>query len=466
MAIFMVVALLVPSGSAQAPPPPPAGTPPPPPPGASDAAPAPFKPEELEQIVAPIALYPDPLLAQIFMASTYPIEIVQAARFLKANANLKGDALNEALKKETWDDSVKSLVSFPPVLTMMDEKLDWTQKLGDAFLDQQKETMDAVQRLRAKAQAQGNLKSTAEQKVIVEPAPPAASAPPPADAQQTIIKIEPANPQVVYVPTYSTAVYGPWPYPAYPPYYYYPPGYAAGAALFSFGIGMAVGGALWGGCNWGGGEVDIDINKNNNFSRNVNRTDVSAKRTERQASRGEGRQSGSGKWEHNPEHRKGAQYRDSKTQQRFDKSGPANAASREAFRGRADQGRQDLSRGGAQGGRDFGGPSAGTREGGAGGRDLGGGGAGTREGGAGGRDVGGGGAGGSRDVGGGGAGGRDVSRGGGGSAFDGTGQGRSVQNHSQRGNSSLGSSRSSGGGASRAGGGGSRGGGGGRGGRR
>jgi len=112
------------------------------------AAPA-FKPEELEQIAAPIALYPDPLLAQIFMASTYPVEIVQAARFAQANPNLKGDQLNEELKKQDWDDSVKSLVSFPDVLTMMDQKLDWTQKLGDAVLGQQKELMDAIQRLRA-----------------------------------------------------------------------------------------------------------------------------------------------------------------------------------------------------------------------------------------------------------------------------------------------------------------------------
>ena len=153
----------------------------------------------------------------------------------------------------------------------MDEKLDWTQKLGDAFLDQQKELLDAVQRLRARAQTEGNLKSTTEQKVTVEPpraAPPAArasrrrrpwwsgAAPP------TVIKIEPANPQVVYVPSYNpTVVYGAWPYPAYPPYYPYPPGYAFGAAALSFGVGMAVGAAVWGNCNWGGGDVDVNVNK-------------------------------------------------------------------------------------------------------------------------------------------------------------------------------------------------------------
>src|SRR6185436_5968258 len=172
MVVLFSVTLLVPNGGAQDPPT--------------------FKPEELEQIVAPIALYPDPLIAQIFMASTYPVEIVQAARFAKANASLKGDALNEALQKETWDDSVKALVTFPQVLTMMNEKLDWTQKIGDAFLAQQKDVMDAVQRLRAKAQAAGNLESTKEQKVIVEPAASPATAP--SAGTTTVIRIEPTDP--------------------------------------------------------------------------------------------------------------------------------------------------------------------------------------------------------------------------------------------------------------------------------
>ena len=227
-------------------------------------------------MAAPIALYPDPLLAQVLMASTYPLEIVQAARFVKDNPNLKGDQLDEKLKDQTWDDSVKSLVVFPQVLALMDEKLDWTQKLGDAFLAQQKELLDAVQRLRARAQTEGNLKSTPEQTVTVEPAaaapPPRRRPPPPPQTvvvqQQPaqVIKIEPANPQVVYVPAYNpTVVYGAWPYPAYPPYYPYPPGYAFGAAALSFGVGMAVGAAVWGNCNWGGGNVDVDVNKNQNL---------------------------------------------------------------------------------------------------------------------------------------------------------------------------------------------------------
>ena len=322
----------------------------------------PFKPEELEQIVAPIALYPDPLIAQIFMASTYPLEIVQAERFAKANANLKGDQLDEALKKYTWDDSVKSLVYFPQVLTMMNEKLDWTQNLGDAFLASEKGVMDAVQRLRAKAQAEGNLKSTPEQIVATEPAPP----PPPGQvvvqqAPAQIITIQPANPQVVYVPTYNpTVVYGAWPYPAYPPYPpYYPPGYVAGTALLSFGLGMAAGAAIWGNCNWGGGDVDVNVSNSNNFTNKVNTGDIANKRVEHyQGNRGEGgRGQGQGKWQHNPEHRKGAQYRDASTQQRFNKAGAGNVQSREAFRGRAAEGRQEMARGGMQQG-NLGGPRA------------------------------------------------------------------------------------------------------------
>jgi hypothetical protein len=181
-----------------------------------------FTPEQLEQIAAPVALYPDPLLAQVLMASTYPLEIVQAARFVKDHKDLKGDQLNEALKDQTWDDSVKSLVAVPDVLVLLDGKLDWTQKLGDAFLGQQKELLDAVQRLRARAQSQGSLQSTKEQKVTVEAAPATPGQPPP--TQQQVIVIEPTNPEVVYVPTYNpSAVYGAWPYPASPPYSPYRP---------------------------------------------------------------------------------------------------------------------------------------------------------------------------------------------------------------------------------------------------
>jgi hypothetical protein len=219
----------------------------------------------------------------------------------------------------------------------MDEKIDWTTKLGDAFLAQQKDVMDAVQSLRARAKDEGNLETTDQQRVIVEEAPPGSE-------QTTIINIEPADPEVVYVPSYNPqVVYGGWPYPSYPPYYPYPPGYVWGGALLSFGVGMAVGGALWGDCDWGGGDVDIDINEHNEF----NRGEIN-----------------NGKWEHNSEHRKGAEYRDKRSQEKFGKRDPAAAKSRESFRGRAEQGRKDIARGGADSFKGQGGtrPSAGTRD--------------------------------------------------------------------------------------------------------
>jgi len=275
-----------------------------------------FRPEELEQLAAPIALYPDALVAQILMASTYPLEVVEAARWAKANPSVKDKALEDAMQKQDWDASVKSLTAFPQVLTMMDAKLDWTQKLGDAFLAQQKDLMDAVQRLRAKAYAAGNLKSSKEQTVTTDQ-----------QGGSTVYIIEPASPQVVYVPTYNpTVVYGPWPYPGYPPYYYYPPGYVAGP-VFVFSVGIIIGSALWGGCHWGGGNVYIDHRTYNNFNRTNIRDD---------------------NWEHRPEHRKGAQYRDTATQQRFGGSARPGVDSREAFRGRTDQGRQEIARGGAE----------------------------------------------------------------------------------------------------------------------
>ena len=294
-----------------------------------------FKPEEIEQLVAPIALYPDELVSQILMASTYPLEVVEAARWLRANKTLKGDAQTTALEKQTWDPSVKSLVNFPQVLDMMNEKLDLTQRLGDAFLAQQKDVLDAIQRLRSKAQAQGNLKTTKEQTVIVEQP----------EAQTTVIKIEPTNPQVVYVPTYNpTVVYGAWPYPTYPPYTYYPPGYVATTAAFSFAAGVALGAAwgyAWGGCNWRGGDVDININRNTNFNTNINRQRYQANFQARG-------QSAQGAWRHDATHRRGVAYRDQGTAQRFNRGTNAQAAaSREAFRGRAESGRQELARGGA-----------------------------------------------------------------------------------------------------------------------
>src|SRR5689334_20733274 len=154
-----------------------------------------FSQAELDQLVAPIALYPDALLAQVLMASTYPIELVYADRWIAANPGLNGTALEDALQSQTWDPAVKSLTVFPQVLQMMSAKLDWTQKLGDAFLAQQQDVMATVQALRGKAVSEGNLKDSKEQKVITEKT-----------ETTTIIKIEPTDPQVVYVPTYNPTV--------------------------------------------------------------------------------------------------------------------------------------------------------------------------------------------------------------------------------------------------------------------
>src|SRR6516164_535952 len=216
-----------------------------------------LKPEELDQLVAPIALYPDNLLSEVLMASAYPLDIVQAERWLRGHKNLKGDQLKAAIAKEDWDDSVKSLIATPDVLAMMSEKLDWTEKLGDAVVDQQPDVMDAIQRLRAKAQANDKLKSTKQQTVTVN------------EVQgKQVIAIAPTDPDTVYVPYYDPAVvYGAWPYPAYPPYYWPPPpyiGYGLLAGGLAFGAGYALGnwwsGGYWGGnINWSGGGNNINI---------------------------------------------------------------------------------------------------------------------------------------------------------------------------------------------------------------
>lgn len=276
-----------------------------------------FSQEELDQLVAPIALYPDPLLAQILMASTYPLEIVTAARWTKDNASLKGKALTDALAEQTWDPSVKSLASVPDVLNMLNTKLDMTIKLGDAFLADQQKVLDTVQSLRAKAQAAGNLKTTKEQVISSTQAT--------TQGGNTYITIEPAEPQTVYVPAYDpNIVYGAWPYPAYPPYYYYPHGFTAGMAL-SFGAGLFVGDALWGHCDWGNHSVNINVNQYNNYNHaHIN----------------------DNHWAHNPDHRGNVPYRDRNLADKYNKDQLKDRQARDAFRGRAEQGRQEMARGG------------------------------------------------------------------------------------------------------------------------
>jgi hypothetical protein len=307
-----------------------------------------FPNDRLEQIVAPIALYPDALLAQLLMASTYPLEIVEAARWSAKNPKITGDKLEAALKDQTWDPSVKSLCAFPDVLKRMNENLDWVQDLGDAFLGQKEQLMQCVQSMRRKAYDSGNLKTSKELKVT--------------EQTDKIIVIESAQPEVIYVPTYyPTAVYGGWSYP----YYYYPPMYPpapAGGYFFSFTAGMVWGAAIWGDCNWGGNDVDIDIDNYNNF---IDKTEIDGSRKQDLKNRagesgrtGERGQGGAGKnkgsWQHNPEHRKGVGYKDNKTAQQFGGKDGQNRVSRDQARGFSENGgarpsTSDRSRGGSSG---------------------------------------------------------------------------------------------------------------------
>jgi len=273
-----------------------------------------LKPAELDQLLAPIALHPDPLLSELLIASTYPLEVVQADRWAKSNSALKGDALTAALAKQSWDDSVKSLVQVPSVLAMMSEQLDWTQKLGDAVLAQQADVMDAIQRLRARARANGKLESTKEQTVTVK-----------TEDQKQYVVIEPASPNEIYVPYYEPAmVYGDWPYPDYAPYYFPPPyGYIPSAALatgVAFAAGVAARYAFWGNCDWGRRNINV-ANRNvniNNFDRNnINNFT---------------------KWEHNADHRHGVKYNNADVRQKFAKTDiQAGKAARQDFRGKDGQ---------------------------------------------------------------------------------------------------------------------------------
>jgi hypothetical protein len=271
-----------------------------------------FRQEELDQMLAPIALYPDSLLAQILMAATYPLEVVQADRWARANKNLPPEARNDALDRQSWDPSVKALVPFPDVLAMMSEKLDWTQRVGDAFLAQEADVMATIQNLRARAYAAGNLRSTDQQLVRRE---------------DTIIVIEPARPQVVYVPVYSpTVVYGPWWYPAYPPYVVYPyryysPGAAIATGVIVFGTAVAVAVAWnhwWGYWDWRHRNVYVNVNR----TVNIHKTTVIHTRQIQTTA-----------WRHDPVHRKGVAYRDPKSREKFAPSNRQAVDSRRDYRG-------------------------------------------------------------------------------------------------------------------------------------
>jgi hypothetical protein len=273
-------------------------------------------PEQLDALVAPIALYPDPLLGQVLVASTYPLEIVQLQQWLVKNKGLKDKALADAVAKQPWDPSIQSMAALPDVVKRLGDDIQWTTELGNAFLAQQSEVMDAVQRMRKKAQGTGALKTTEQQKVettVVE--------------QKTVIVVQPANPEVIYVPTYNpVVVYGP-PVYAYPPIYYPPStGAVVAAGMISFGVGMAIG-AAWGhggwgyGCGWG--HNDINVNVNNNFNRNTN------------INRG-----GNTNWSHNPQHRGGAPYANRATASKY-----GGTARGDSLSSRQTSARQQTSRG-------------------------------------------------------------------------------------------------------------------------
>jgi len=259
--------------------------------------------EQLDSLVAPIALYPDPMLSQTLVASTYPLEIIQLQQWLEKNKGLKDKALADAVKKQDWDPSIQAMAALPEVVKQMSENIKWTTDLGNAFLAQQGDVMDAVQRMRKKANESGNLKSSEQQKVetkVVE--------------SKQVIVIEQANPQVVYVPTYNpTVVYGAPVYP-YPPIAYPPVGYYAAGMAISFGVGMAMG-AAWGGGwgynnNWGGGNNNININNNNTFVNNSNRQNVNNRQNA-------SNRSGGNTWQHNPQHRGGAPYSNKATANQY-----------------------------------------------------------------------------------------------------------------------------------------------------
>jgi Protein of unknown function (DUF3300) len=429
-------------------------------------------PDQLDSLVAPIALYPDPLLAQALAASTYPLEIIQLQQWLDKNKNLKDKALADAVSKESWDPSIQALAALPDVVKRLADDIQWTTDLGNAFLAQQSDVMDAVQRMRKKAQDKGNLKSTEQQKVetqVIE--------------SKSVIIVEQADPQVVYVPSYDpVVVYGAPIYP-YPPIYYPPAGYYAAGMAISFGIGVAMG-AFWGGgwgwgCGWGGNN-NVYINHNNNFNRNTNvgngnrNTNIGARPSNPIAGGGNrgnlggvggaggvggvggaggvGGVGGAGgvggvgggnrpstlpsgdggrsNWQHSPQHRGGAPYRDRTTADRFGGTTRGDSLSNRQANARQQVGRQGgnlSSNRGARAGTNNRGGGAGT---------------GNRAGGGGDR-----------------IGGRDLSRSGGGNrdAFGGGSRGyngSTARSNSSRGSSSMGSRGGGGGGGGRSSGGG------------
>lgn len=269
-----------------------------------------FSREELAQMLGPIALYPDKLLSQILMASTYPLEVIEADRWVKKNPKLAGDPLDQALLDKEWDPSVKAICHFPAILALMSERITETTNLGNAFLAQEAEVMGMVQELRAKAYARGNLATTPEQKVMVE--------------KETIV-IEPANPRVIYVPYYDPYyIYGPWWYPAYPPYYWGPTGVSLGIGM-SFWPGTYFGFSwgTWGYFDWHNHYVHIHAHERPRYVRHDHWYATP------------------GRWVHSPVHRRGVAYRDKYTATRYGQYPQRHSDYRSDVRGFPERGAPD-----------------------------------------------------------------------------------------------------------------------------
>jgi len=273
---------------------------------AAQQAPPLLSPEQLDNLLAPVALYPDPLLGQVLAASTYPLEVAEAQQWLQRNRNLQGAQLLDAAKQQNWDPSVQALVAFPDALNLLSNDIRWTTDLGNAFLGQQADVMSAVQAMRARAQANGRLQSTPQQVVTMD-----------TEGGQNAIEIQPANPQVIYVPVYQPEyVYGPPAWGAYPDLWY-PPGFGFG---FGFGAGLFIGGLFpgwggWGGWGWGCGWFGHGLFVNTGF---FNRYGFHGGFGGRFGGGGFG---GRMAWAHDPGHRMGVPYSSQAVASRFNSNG-------------------------------------------------------------------------------------------------------------------------------------------------
>jgi len=299
--------------------------------------------DQLDSLVAPIALYPDPLLTQVLVASTYPLEIIQLQQWMAQHKDLKDQALADAVQNQDWDPSIQAMAVLPDVVKQLAENIKWTTDLGNAFLAQQSDVMDAVQRMRLKAQGAGNLKSNEQMKVetkVVE--------------TKTVVVIQQANPQIVYVPSYNPiVVYGPPIYP-YPPIYYPSPSYYAAGVAIAFGVGIAVGAYYRGGWgyNYGWGHSNVNINVNNNYishynktnintgninTGNINRGNVNTGNINRPSNQPAG---GNSNWQHNPQHRGGAPYSDKATANKYGGTARGDSTATRQANARQNQGQQ------------------------------------------------------------------------------------------------------------------------------